>query len=391
MVKSLYSGVSGLKTHQQRMDVIGNNIANVNTVGNKADVVTFSDVYYQTKRSPSAANSTLGGVNPRQVGYGVKMNTTTANMTQSGYTQSDNKFDMAINGNGFFQVMDGSGNIFYTRAGIFNIDDAGYLVNADGYHVLGITGDSQGQEAGSEIIRAVVPATEANASSATKKINGTDVTLSVSAPSDYTNMTVAFQDAEFPYATYANDILTIFFNPDRQYNSEEEFEQAINDALQAGGITLPDDVSLQFDFAEIPSNPEAQTAENSISGLIFSTSNATAQLEYKYKKADGSGYDYAYMAFAVDDNVSTDKIQINYKDNNGVPSASYDSASKTWSLTLDEDTEISDLQKEINNVLAADPTIADLKVTFVCPDKTKRADAIKEYAKLTAGSIDGTA
>ena len=65
MVKSLYTGVSGLKTHQQRMDVIGNNIANVNTVGYKTDVVTFADVYYQTKRSPSAATSTLGGVNPR--------------------------------------------------------------------------------------------------------------------------------------------------------------------------------------------------------------------------------------------------------------------------------------------------------------------------------------
>lgn len=392
MVKSLYSGVSGLKTHQQRMDVIGNNIANVNTVGNKADVVTFSDVYYQTKRSPSAANATLGGVNPRQVGYGVKMNTTTANMTQSGYTQSDNKFDMAINGNGFFQVMDGSGNIYYTRAGIFNIDDAGYLVNADGYHVLGITGDSTGQEAGSEIIRAVVPATDAHASSATKRINGTDVTLSVSAPSDYTNMSVTFQSAQYPYATYANDILTIFFNPDRQYNSEQEFEQAINDALQAGGITLPDEVSLQFDFAEIPSNPEAKTAENSISGLIFSTSNATAELQYKYKKADGNGYDYAYMSFAVDDNVSTDNIKVVYDDTiNGVPTASY--ASGTWTLTLDEDSEISDLQKEINNVLADDPTIADLKVTFVCPDKTKRAAALQSFATdtgTTAIQVEGT-
>ncbi|MGN0683033.1 MAG: flagellar hook-basal body complex protein [Oscillospiraceae bacterium] len=387
MVKSLYSGVSGLKTHQQRMDVIGNNIANVNTVGNKADVVTFSDVYYQTKRSPSAATSTLGGVNPRQVGYGVKMNTTTANMTQSGYTQSDNKFDMAINGNGFFQVMDGSGNIFYTRAGIFNIDDAGYLVNADGYHVLGVTGDSQGQEAGSEIIRAVIPATDAKASSATKRINGTDVTLSVSAPSDYTNMTVAFQDAEFPYATYANDILTIFFNPNRQYNSQEEFEQAINDALQAGGITLPDDVSLKFDFAEIPSDADAQIAENSISGLIFSTPNATAELQYKYKKSSGNGYDYAYMRFTVDDNVSKDKVTIKYDAGiNGNPTASYRNGE--WILTLDEDTEMTDLQKAINAVLADNPTVAELKVSFVCPDKTKRAEVLQAFDGTTS-TVEG--
>lgn len=386
MVRSLYSGVSGLTSHQTKMDVIGNNIANVNTIGNKADVVTFSDVYYQTKRSASAANATLGGVNPRQVGYGVKMNTTTANMTQSGYTQSDNKFDMAINGNGFFQVMDGSGNIYYTRAGIFNIDDAGYLVNADGYHVLGIAGDSTGQQAGSEIIRAVVPATEANASSATKIINGTEVTLSVSAPSDYTNMTVSFQEADFPYATYANDILTIYFNPNRQYESAQEFEQAINDAIQAGGVTLPDDVTLQFEFGEVPSNPEAKAASNSISNLIFSTTDASAELDYKYKKTDGNGYDHAYMTFTVDDNISTDKIQVNYKSNNGVPDAAYDSATKTWTLFLDEDTEISDLQKAINTQLENDPTIADLKVTFVCPDKSKRADAIKSYADQTGGT-----
>ncbi len=381
MVKSLYSGVSGLKTHQQRMDVIGNNIANVNTVGNKADVVTFADVYYQTKRSPSAANATLGGVNPRQVGYGVKMNTTTANMTQSGYTQSDNKFDMAINGNGFFQVMDGAGNIFYTRAGIFTIDDAGYLVNADGYHVLGIAGDSTGQDAGTEIIRAVVPATEAHVSSATKRINGTDVTISVSAPSDHTNMTVTFKNAEYPYATYANDILTIFFNTDKQYTSEQEFEEAIAEAIQAGGITLPDDVTLNFDFAEIPTNPEALTAENSQTGIEFSTTNSTAEIEYTYKRADGRGNDHSYMSFAIDNNISTDKVKVVYQDVDGVPTASY--ADGLWTLTLDEDSEIGDLQEAIDKVLANQPTVDDLKVTFVCPDKAKRKEAIEAFAAKT--------
>ncbi len=381
MVKSLYSGVSGLKTHQQRMDVIGNNIANVNTVGNKADVVTFSTVYFQTKRSPSAANATLGGVNPRQVGYGVKMNTTTANMTQSGYTQSDNKFDMAINGNGFFQVMDGSGNIYYTRAGIFDIDDAGYLVNADGYHVLGIAGDSTGQDAGYEIIRAVVPATEAHVSSATKRINGTDVTISVSAPSDHTDMTVTFKNAQYPYATYANDILTIFFNFDRQYTSEQQFEDAIAEAIQAGGITLPDDVTLQFDFGEIPNDTSAKTAENSMSGIEFSTTNATAELDFTYKRADGRGNEHAYMSFEIDNNISADRVQVIYQANNGVPTASYTNG--LWTLTLDEDTEIGDLQDEINKVLANQPTVDDLKVTFVCPDKAQRKAAIQAFASQT--------
>ena len=106
MVKSLYTGVSGMKTHQQKMDVIGNNIANVNTTGYKTNVVTFADVYYQTKKSPSGASTTKGGINPIQVGYGVKLNSTTPNMTQSGFTFSDSIYDMAIDGEGFFQVMD---------------------------------------------------------------------------------------------------------------------------------------------------------------------------------------------------------------------------------------------------------------------------------------------
>lgn len=387
MVKSLYSGVSGLKTHQQRMDVIGNNIANVNTVGNKADVVTFSTVYFQTKRSPSAANATLGGVNPRQVGYGVQMNTTTANMTQSGYTQSDNKFDMAINGNGFFQVMDGSGNIYYTRAGVFDIDDAGYLVNADGYHVLGIAGDSTGQDAGYEIIRAVVPATEAHASSATKRINGTDVTISVSAPSDHTNMTVTFKDADYPYATYANDILTIFFDFDKQYTQEQEFEDAIAEALQAGGVTLPDDVTLQFDFAEVPSDTSAKTGENSMSNVSFSTDKATAEVNYSYPKT-GGGKEYAYMTFAVDDNISTDKVKLKYNydpKKKGYADAVYSNG--MWTLTLDKDTKMSDLQSKIDEQLRDNTMIKPLKVSFVCPDSAKREEALKSFVNQTSSGI----
>ena len=164
MVKSLYTGVSGMKTHQQKMDVIGNNIANVNTTGYKTNVVTFADVYYQTKKSPSGASTTLGGVNPTQVGYGVKMNTTTPNMTQSGFTFSDSIYDMAIDGKGFFQVMDGAGNILYTRAGIFKVDEEGNLVNASGYKVLGVSGDFDGQPAGSQPIKITIPATDAKCS-----------------------------------------------------------------------------------------------------------------------------------------------------------------------------------------------------------------------------------
>lgn len=198
MVKSLFTGVTGLKSHQQRMDMIGNNIANVNTIGFKTDVMTFADVYYQTKRNPSAPTATLGGINPRQVGYGVKVSSVEANLSQSGYNYTDNKTDIALDGKGFFQLQDGAGNKYYTRAGHFKFDEAGYLVNDDGYHVLGVSGNTEGVPGSSDIIRAVIPQTDDHVSSATKLVNGTNVTVSVTAPSEFTNMSVAFKHADFP-------------------------------------------------------------------------------------------------------------------------------------------------------------------------------------------------
>lgn len=315
MVKSLYSGVSGLKTHQKRMDVIGNNIANVNTIGYKTNVVTFADVYYQTQKTPSGATSSLGGVNPRQVGYGVKMNTTTPNMSQSGFTYSDSIYDIAIDGEGFIQLMDGSGNLLYTRAGAFSLDDQGYLVNASGYHVLGVSGDSEGQPASSEIIRFVLPETQANTSSATKKINGVNVTVSMSAPSDVSDMSVTFTNSQYPYATYAGGILNIFMNMDDQYNSEADFQNAIKEALTAGGVTLPDDLELNFEFETVPDAPEAVIARNSIDSWKYTTKSATcdAYTKYTYTDADGStSTKSARIAFSCPDNTRSDKVTISY-------------------------------------------------------------------------------
>ncbi|MBD5384706.1 MAG: flagellar hook-basal body complex protein [Ruminococcaceae bacterium] len=347
MVKSLYTGVSGLKTHQQRMDVIGNNIANVNTVGYKTDVVTFADVYYQTKRSPSAATSTLGGVNPRQVGYGVKVNSVTANMTQSGFTFSDKKTDLAIDGEGFFQVMDGTGNIRYTRAGDFYIDDNGYLLNADGYHVLGVTGNSDGVQASSEIIRIVVPDTNANVSSATKMVNGVNVTISVNAPSDYTDMSVSFQAAEFPYATYANNILTVYFNPNKQYSSQEDFQNSVNAALQAGGINLPDDVEIEFEFEEIPNDPEAKAASNVVSdGFDFTTSQAYADFRRVVTNATTGTTEYQYAKFAASNKEFTGNITLAGTGAAGSETtATYDGTN--WTINIGEDATMTDINKAI--------------------------------------------
>lgn len=369
MVKSLYSGVSGLKTHQKRMDVIGNNIANVNTIGYKTNVVTFADVYYQTQKTPSGATSTLGGINPRQVGYGVKMNTTTPNMTQSGFTYSDSIYDIAIDGEGFIQLMDGAGNLLYTRAGALSLDDQGYLVNASGYHVLGISGDCEGQPAGSEVIRFILPETQANASSATKKINGVNVTLSMSAPSDVSDMSVTFTNSQYPYATYSGGILNIFMNMDKQYESEQAFQDAIAEAIAAGGVTLPDDLDLNFEFESIPNDPEAVAASNTIDGWKFTTSSATCDdyAEYEYEAADGTkSTKTARIAFSTPDPDSTDKVEVSYDSSKTEVEVSY--ASGTWTITCSPNASAEKINSKINEFIDNNAGTPKLTcTTFVFP------------------------
>lgn len=140
MMRSLYSGVSGLKTHQIKMDVIGNNIANVNTTAYKSQNITFSELMYQTTQAASGANPNTGkaGTNAKQIGLGVQSGAITATVATSGASQSTgNPFDIRITGDSFFVVSDGSSN-FFTRDGSFYVDGQGNLAMAsNGYTVQG--------------------------------------------------------------------------------------------------------------------------------------------------------------------------------------------------------------------------------------------------------------
>lgn len=141
MLRSLYSGVSGLKNHQTKMDVIGNNIANVNTVGFKSSRVTFQDIYSQTLRPASAPGADSGGVNPQQVGLGVSLGSVDTMFTRSAAEYTGSPLDLSIEGDGFFVVND-RGNDFFTRAGNFTTDAANNLINANGLIVQGwMTGE----------------------------------------------------------------------------------------------------------------------------------------------------------------------------------------------------------------------------------------------------------
>jgi flagellar hook protein FlgE len=138
MMRSLYSGVAGLKTHQTKMDVIGNNIANVNTTSFKSQSITFSDLMYQTTQNASGATETRGGINARQIGLGAKSGAINTAIESQGATQTtNNPFDIMITGKSFFVVTNGKDKL-YTRDGSFYIDGAGNLaMQSNGYFVLG--------------------------------------------------------------------------------------------------------------------------------------------------------------------------------------------------------------------------------------------------------------
>ncbi len=146
MMRSLYSGVAGLRTHQTKMDVIGNNIANVNTVGYKSQTVTFSDVLYQTTQNASGANEQTGagGTNAKQIGLGSTVSAINTKISETGgYQSTNNPFDLMINGDQFF-IVQNNGSNFFTKAGNFSVDTNGTLVTSQGYSVMGWLADADG-------------------------------------------------------------------------------------------------------------------------------------------------------------------------------------------------------------------------------------------------------
>ncbi len=137
MLGSLYSAVSGLSVHQTKMNVIGNNIANVNTYGFKASRVTFADVFYQTMNGASAPTASGGGTNPTQLGYGATVGSIDVINKRAGSATTDRALDVYINGDGYIPVKTSDGVIKYTRVGVLAFDVSGNLVDSNGNQVLG--------------------------------------------------------------------------------------------------------------------------------------------------------------------------------------------------------------------------------------------------------------
>ena len=140
MLRSLYSGISGMKNFQTKLDVIGNNIANVNTSGYKKGRITFQDMLSQSPSAAQGPQGDRGGINPAQVGVGSQTGSIDNIQTQGFRETTNNPLDLMLEGDGMFAVQAGD-DTYYTRAGNFYLDDSGNIVNPDGYYLLGVDGE----------------------------------------------------------------------------------------------------------------------------------------------------------------------------------------------------------------------------------------------------------
>ncbi len=147
MMRSLFSGVTGLRSHQTKMDVIGNNIANVNTLGFKKSAANFADLYSETVAPASAPSATQGGINARQIGLGTTVNSIVIKHTPGAAQYTGNTLDLAITGDGFFTMRTATGEQ-YSRAGNLSISSNGSLVNPSGYFVQAFAANYQVGDAG---------------------------------------------------------------------------------------------------------------------------------------------------------------------------------------------------------------------------------------------------
>ena len=243
MVRSMYAGVAGMKANQTRMDVIGNNIANANTYGFKSSRATFRDMYYQQIRGASGGSATRGGTNPSMVGYGSQIASIDLLMTQSSFTSTGNPLDVAIAGEGFLQVMDPDGNIFYTKAGMLDIDPAtGALIDSNGNFVLGTSatdGKLDSTEPGSNKILIQVAPVQASVGKVETEISGKKLTITSTNQNKSANVSFTFtKTTELPdgkdvvaIMDGTSSAINIQINANSSFASMADLQKAINNAI----------------------------------------------------------------------------------------------------------------------------------------------------------------
>ncbi len=330
MMRSLYSGVSGLKTHQTKMDVIGNNIANVNTTAYKSSSITFTELMNQTTQSASGPNATTGtgGTNAKQIGLGVKSGAINVNIATQGSAQSTgNPFDIMITGDNFFVVNDGSAN-YFTRDGSFYVDGAGNLaMTSTGYNVMGWVYDDTIEDIKKDSVTPLRIMSAANMTfppEATSRSyiagiidkNDSDVT-SVNGKKVNLNF---YDDLGYSYTAKM-----VF----KQSIPENEYSLELDDILDSKGNSI--DLSTVPDDAFLFGNARTQMVEKSIN---FDYTNY--EWDAKVLKGVGSSTEYANLGTAK---VAADGLSFVTK--------------TTDAMTDAEKLEVENTVKSLNNIARA--------------------------------------
>ena len=308
MMRSLFSGVAGLKTHQTRMDVIGNNIANVNTTAYKSQSMVFNDLLYQTTQAASGANANTGrgGINPRQIGLGAKTGAISTAITTQGSAQStNNPWDVMIEGDSFFIVSDGSSN-FFTRDGSFTIDGAGNLVMAStGFTVMGWQVDPETGNIRSDVV------------SALQVMHPDNLTAQPEATTlAYMNGILDKTDTNINSTKGAVRTLTFFDAQGYKYQalfsvhgvgSDDEFRVQLDDIIDDTGMSLVERYGLS-NINEIANfgdpDPRSVTSKFGMaSGITYDPDTLTYLLE-KAKSEILEGYSSNALVVAAGENVT---------------------------------------------------------------------------------------
>lgn len=198
MLRSMNSAISGMQAFQTDLDVVGNNIANVNTVGFKSSSTNFADILSQTTAGGSAGTASQGGTNPQQVGLGVKVASTALDFTQGATETTSNPTDVAINGSGMFVVQDANSNLHYTRAGDFSVDSNSNLVLPNGMIATGWSSAQTGSTATAPTTLMNLKTLDSNISSNPNVQIGSDGSITVTNTDGSTKVIGYLALASFP-------------------------------------------------------------------------------------------------------------------------------------------------------------------------------------------------
>lgn len=321
MLRALFSGVAGLKAHQTKMDVIGNNIANVNTYGYKASRTTFQDVFYQTLTGSSGAAEDNGGTNASQIGYGSMVASIDVLHTRAGYASTGRAMDAYINGEGYFVVQDGAGNESYSRVGNFKFDEAGNLVDSNGNFVCGypIQRTSSGN-----IVYQVKSASNATATAG-------DMTVDFGATDIFNGYTMVVQQGASSGAEIDTDskkITVTLSGASADAVTTATIEGLLQNATVAGADqTKRDAVDGVKGGITVASANTGLTVGDVLTSTPAAGKNATAQI------GDISGNKYMTIDFGQNAVFNGYTIKTQYT-GAGFPAASIDTNSKVITITL---------------------------------------------------------